>query len=418
MFRNIVITFFTRFFIAISNLVIAVLLSNYLGATGRGEQSLIITSVSLIIVITSLIGTSSISYFLPRYPFSLLIIPSYLWVLFIILICLAVLPFLSVVPKQYTSDVCFLSLLLSITNINFTVLIGHQKINSANILNFVQTFVTILVLILFFTVIRNISVDAYLKSLYAGYGAALVVSFFFIRPYITGFQRQSLDAWKDVVKKLATFGFYNQMAAFIQILNLRLSYYILNSYFGKDDVGIYSNAVSIAESIWLISRSIATVQHARIVNSSDNAWSISLTSRLNKYNLTVSLALLVILVSIPGSWYQFLFGDEFRDINRIIWTLSPGIISFGIFLILGYYFSSTGRPHVNTIANLAGIAVTLVTGFTLIPAYNSFGAGFTASLSYSAMALVVVLYYFREKKKVKGNRKATLPTGFSLSPHP
>jgi O-antigen/teichoic acid export membrane protein len=111
--------------------------------------------------------------------------------------------------------------------------------------------------------------------------------------------------------------------------------------------------------------------------------------------------LLVILVAITGSWYQLLFGHEFRDINRIIWTLSPGILFFGIFLILGYYFSSTGRPHVNTVANLAGIVITLVMGFTLIPSYSSIGAGFTASLSYGAMALVVVIYYFREKGKLK-----------------
>ncbi|OFY49602.1 MAG: hypothetical protein A2Y87_08185 [Bacteroidetes bacterium RBG_13_46_8] len=405
MFRNIVFTFFTRFFIAISNLVIAVFLSNYLGAAGRGEQSIIITSISLIIVITSLIGTSSIAYFLPRQPFSLLIIPSYIWVFFIIMVCFVVLPFLSMVPKQYTTDACILSLLLSVTNINVTVLIGHQRINSANILNFIQSFVTIVALVVFFTLFRNISVDAYLNALYAGYGAALLVSFFFLRPYFTGFQRQPLAAWKEAVKSLATFGFYNQMAAFIQILNLRLSYYILDSYFGKDDVGIYSNAVSIAESIWLITRSIAIVQHARIVNSRDNAWSVSLTSRLNRYNLAVSLALLVIMVCIPGSWYQFLFGDEFTDINRIIWTLSPGILFFGIFLILGYYFSSTGRPHVNTVANLAGIAVTLVMGFTLIPSYKTYGAGITASLSYGVMALVVAVYYYIEKQKLRGNGK-------------
>jgi O-antigen/teichoic acid export membrane protein len=398
MFRNIVLTFFTRFFIAVSSLFIAVFLSNYLGATGRGEQSIIITSISLIIVITSFIGTSSISYFLPRHPFSLLIIPSYIWVCLVILICFLALPFLSVVPGRYTTDVCILSLLLSITNVNVTVLIGHQKINSANILNFTQSFITIVVLVISFTILKAVSVKSYLYSLYAGYGTALAVSFFFIRSYFKGFQRQTLRDWKDAVKKLASFGFYNQLAAFIQILNLRLSYYILDSCFGKGDVGIYSNAVSIAESIWLISRSIATVQHARIVNSCDNTWSISLTARLNKYNLAISLALLAIMVCIPESWYMFLFGKEFTDINRIIWTLSPGIIFFGVFLILGYYFSSTGRPHVNTIANLAGIAVTLIMGFTLIPSYNTYGAGVTASLSYGAMALVVVIYYFREKR--------------------
>jgi len=95
-----------------------------------------------------------------------------------------------------------------------------------------------------------------------------------------------------------------------------------------------------------------------------------------------------------------LFGEEFTNINRIIWTLSPGILCFGIFRILGYYFSSTGRPHINTIANLAGIFITVVLGFILIPSYNSYGAGITASLSYGAMALVVTVYYFLEKRKI------------------
>jgi O-antigen/teichoic acid export membrane protein len=401
MFRNIVFTVFTRFFIAASNLVIAILLSNYLGASGRGEQSLIITSVSFIIVITSIIGTSSISYLLPRFSFSVLMIPSYLWVIFVILLCLVALPLMALVPKEYVADVCVLSFLLSIININLAVLISRQKINQANFLNFIQSFVIILMLSLSYILFSKISIKVYLWSLYAGYGTTLLISMFFIRHDFTGFRRENLSAWKEAVRKLSTLGLYNQIAAFAQIMNLRLSFYILNSYFGKEEVGIYSNAVSIAESIWLIGRSIATVQHSKIVNSRDANYSLSLTSRLNWLNLAVSLALIMLLVCIPESWYMFLFGDEFTNINRIIRTLSPGILFFGVFLILGYYFSGTGRPYVNAIANIGGLAVTLVLGFILIPALNCYGAGITASLSYGMMALIVIVFYICEKRKVR-----------------
>src|SRR4030043_472328 len=115
------------------------------------------------------------------------------------------------------------------------------------------------------------------------------MSFIFIKSYFAGFHREPFNAWMAALKKLATLGLYNQIAVFAQLLSFRLSYYILNSCFGKEEVGIYSNAVSIAESIWLIGRSIATVQHSRIVNSRDKKFSLALTSRLNRINLLISI---------------------------------------------------------------------------------------------------------------------------------
>jgi len=398
MFKNIVNTFFTRFFVAVSNLLIAVLLSNYLGASGRGEQSLIITLISFVIIITSVIGTSSISYLIPRNPFSALIIPSYLWVALVILVCYFVLPFLNLVPGHYVPDVCLLSLLLSVLNIHIMVLISHQKIKEANFLNFFQTLIILLVLAISFVLLNHKSIRSYILALYAGYGFSLLISFYLIRAFFRDFQVGSLPIWVHTIKKLAVLGFYNQVAVFTQLLSFRLSYYILNAYIGKEDVGIYSNAVSVAESIWLIGRSIGTVQHSRIVNSHDRKYSLNLTTRLNKTNMLLSMVLTAVLNSIPGSWYRLLFGKEFTDINRIIWTLSPGIVFFGIALILGYYFSSTGKHFVNAIASTAGLIITIIFGFILIPSYHTYGAGITASISYGVTALVVIVFYIRENK--------------------
>jgi O-antigen/teichoic acid export membrane protein len=94
-----------------------------------------------------------------------------------------------------------------------------------------------------------------------------------------------------------------------------------------------------------------------------------------------------------------LFGDEFTNINHIIWTLGPGIAFFGIALILGYYFSSTGKHFVNAIASFAGLIITVTLGFSIIPSMGSFGAGITASVSYGVTALVVVFFFIREKRQ-------------------
>lgn len=401
MIRNILSTFFTRFSVAIVNLVIAILLSNQLGASGRGEQSLIITLITFIIIVTSLIGSSTISYLIPRNPFSVLIIPSYLWVILIILVCFLVLPYLDLIQANYVTDVCILSLLLSVLNINISVLISHQKINKANFLNLIQTLIIVLVLVITFTFLHRRNINSYIVALYSGYGISLLISFFFIGEYFRNFRLEPLKAWKTAVSKMAALGLYNQIALFTQLLSFRLSYYMLNSYVGEEEVGIYSNAVSVAESIWLIGRSIGMVQHSKIVNSNDVNYSLSLTSQLNRLNLAVSVALITVLACIPESWYIFIFGDEFVNINRIIWTLGPGIVFFGVVLVLGYYFSSTGKHYVNAIASAAGLIMTIIIGFAVIPAYSTYGAGITASISYGITALIVFLFYLHEKRSLR-----------------
>jgi len=170
MFKNILSTFFTRFFIALFNLAIAIILSNFTGAAGRGEQSLIITLITFILIITSIIGSSSISYLLPRFRFMALIIPSYSWVILVIFAAFFVLPFLNMVPEVYNNDVCLLSLMLGIQNINSAVLISKQRINDANRVSLLQSFVIILVLLLYYLVLDRKTIQSYVNALYAGYG--------------------------------------------------------------------------------------------------------------------------------------------------------------------------------------------------------------------------------------------------------
>jgi len=399
MIRHIVSTFFTRFFIALSNLAIAVLLSNFTGAAGRGEQSLIITLITFIIIITSLIGSSSISYLLPRHSFIALIVPSYLWVIVVIIVCYIILPFLNLVDPEFIPDICNLSLVLAIVNVNTAVLISRKRIDAANRIGFFQSLMIIAWLLFSFLILGQKSINAYITALYFGYGASLILSFAYVRGYFRGISVEPLSAFLAAAKKLSVLGFFNQVAVFTQLLSFRLSYYLLNAYYGAEEVGIYSNAVSIAESVWLIGRSMATVQHSRIVNSNDAEYSLDLTSRINRINLYITIALVILMACIPDQFYTWVFGKEFFGINRIIQIIGPGIIFFGIALILGYYFSSTGKHYVNALASTAGLIVTVVLGFVLIPRYESVGAGISASISYGVTALVVWYYYSRERKK-------------------
>lgn len=73
----------------------------------------------------------------------------------------------------------------------------------------------------------------------------------------------------SVVSQMFRYGLQNQVAHITQLLSFRLSYYVLGEYKGLAAVGVFGNGISIAESIWLIAKSMSLVQYSWVANSDD-----------------------------------------------------------------------------------------------------------------------------------------------------
>ena len=79
MLKSILGNFSVRFSSAIFNLLIAVLVSQFLGAAGKGEQSLILASITIVLLFHNLVSGASIIYLASRLNPQKLLIVSYLW---------------------------------------------------------------------------------------------------------------------------------------------------------------------------------------------------------------------------------------------------------------------------------------------------------------------------------------------------
>ena len=84
--------------------------------------------------------------------------------------------------------------------------------------------------------------------------------------------------------------------------------------------------------------------------------------------------------------------------TSLIRILAPGILLYCIFLIIGHYYSGTGRYQMNTFAALCGLVATVVCGFTLIPKYDVTGAAITSAGSYSVNAIFLFVFFVKESR--------------------
>jgi len=384
MLKQVLHTFISKVALGVFNLLLAVIISQYLGASGKGAQGLIITTISLSVVIAGVIGAGGLTYLAPRFRIGLLYWPSLLMPLLVALGAGLVLSLTRMVPEQYQLSVVILIVIQGWFSLHQALLQANKQILKANYASLLQVAGMIFGAVVFIYGGLERSVTGYIYSLFFGNCVGLVMSFVCSLPYLRGVFRifqNPLHLW-IAIRRLFHYGFFNQLDIFTQMLSFRFAYYVLWQFEDLALVGIYSNGVALVEAVWLISRSLTMVQHAQIVNSRNAHYKVRLTITFAQLAFILSLLAVGVMLLIPSGFYQWLFGREFGGVRNVIASLSVGVIGFSMSFVFSGYFSGIGRHSVNSRASIAGLLVTIVGVWFFTPLWGFWGAGLASSLAY------------------------------------
>jgi hypothetical protein len=133
MWRSIFGNFGVRVLSALLNLGLVILFSQLTGAVGKGEQSLLLTSVAIITIFDSLVGGAALVYFSSRYSWKQLIKASYAWVLVVSTFSFLVLEAFHVFETKYLLHVILLSAISSVSSVHASLLLGQQRLKVFNL---------------------------------------------------------------------------------------------------------------------------------------------------------------------------------------------------------------------------------------------------------------------------------------------
>jgi O-antigen/teichoic acid export membrane protein len=277
MVKSIVNTLSTKFLSAVFSFLILLITSNYLGSEGRGQISLLIASITIVLLIANFVGGNTLIYLTPRKPIGELLLVSYLWSLLTILATFITLNALHAFEFQTCLHISVLSLLFSLSSVHVSILYGKENIETANKINLFQVVAHFFILSACFLVFDFKNIDTFIYSLYFTYLMAFILSAYSIKKYIHSPFSFKL---KGTMRMAFSLGAIAQLANIFQFLNYRLDVYLLNKYDSIANLGIYSTTVAIAESVLLLGGSFALVQFSKISNTEDAGQSIAITTKL------------------------------------------------------------------------------------------------------------------------------------------
>jgi O-antigen/teichoic acid export membrane protein len=221
----------------------------------------------------------------------------------------------------------------------------------------------------------------------------------------------------DALSRALRFGLQNWGANLLQQINYRIDVLIVGGFASAGAVGVYSVAVTLTSLAGVLPQALGTVVFPRIASldesmligevtpaDSDAAAAKSVRHAvLLTFPIGMAISVLL-LVGVP-----LFYGDKFSDTTLLGFVLLPGVLLLGISRVLSFTIQGRGYPRYVFFVGAVTVPLTLALYFTLIPAFNAWGAATASSISY-ALTTGLMLFFFRRVTRISV-RRAFVPRG-------
>ena len=398
--KNTMITFVTRAVTVIFSIGITIIIARILGPGGQGIYSLAILLPTLLLIFTGFgINVASVFYigkrkYSPKEVFGQNIIFTFLISIFAILIGLIIIFFFSDklfpgVEKEYLFLALSLIPFALFFDLASSILLGLQKIKKYNIISFLQSLL-FLVLVGILLLGFRFWITAAISAQVFSYVLTGIILFFITKKETGGLL---LKFNKQYFQNALSYGFKVYLGGIFSFLHYRMDLFLINFFINPIAVGFYYVAVKLAEGIWLLSTSAATVLFPKVTSEEDSKQLKEFTPLVCRNVLFITF-LIAFLLFVFSRWIIVLFySEEFLDSVRPFQILLIGTLFTAGWRILANDIQGRGKPILNTYIIIFSAILNIILNILWIPRWGIQGAAWATVVSYLTALIVTVFIY-------------------------
>ncbi len=383
-------TAFFRLLSTVSNFLIALLLSHFMGARIKGDSTIFVTTITFLVFFCNIVGGQALVYLVPRFRMENLVIPAYIWSLMVAGVSFFLFYYFDVFTLRRSLNICLISILSSTVNINAAVLLAKQDIRRYNILTVLPVVITLIGLVIAIAGFGSDDIYGYLYPMYAGFMIAVILSFVYVRQHI---HVSSPTTVFDDIDSSLKYGLGFQVFDLLQLLNFRFYFFLLYHIQGASDLGLFSIGVSILEVVWILGRSVSVIHYSDFSNHENQQLAVLKTLRYLKVVVPTSALMLLMIALCPSHVYGMVFGASFAEVKYLVKWLFPGVMMYSITLVIQGIYMSRARYGRLIFAQLVSLLLSVALCYLWIPHYFFSGASAAASVSYIVCSFIMLAFF-------------------------
>lgn len=393
------LVFLVRILSGVISITTNLYLAKTLGPAGKGILSLLIMVLGLIVLIASLGYQISGTYYAAKKEFPRAdILTTTIIFTFLVSVVTLILSVLFFQPLQtyifHGVPVAFIIIILSAMPFYLFVFYMGDIFWA---MSYPWHFVAVSLATVITYLILSIALVGILKLGVAGAVWAFVFSFYFSGSLalILAFK---MNSWqfhfnRNYLNHAIKYGMKAHIGRLSQQVTYRVDIPLVSYFSGFGATGYYSIAVSLAELLWYIPRTVSFVLFPRVarIGAKDTG---TMTAMLIRSSLWISIVFAIFLYL--GSTVLITFWlPAYHSSLSILLLLIPGIVVSNIFQLLTSDLLGRGEPALVSSIAVASSIVAIVLYFLLIPKFGPWGAAAGSSIAYILQAIVAAWVWVR-----------------------
>ena len=204
--------------------------------------------------------------------------------------------------------------------------------------------------------------------------------------FFASVQRPSVE----LARRIASYGMRGQVGGVMTLLNLRLDFILLGILTGPAVLGVYAVASKFAELVKVPGMALTYVLYPRFAR--DGAGSAA------KARAMIPKAGLLTAGVVAPLWglsylLPVIYGSGFKGAVLPAQIILLGLILEGVAGVVSGFLYGIGRPGLNSMAMLVGLATTVALDVVLIPPFGVTGAAIASAVAYTATQLTLLCFF-------------------------
>ena len=222
----------------------------------------------------------------------------------------------------------------------------------------------------------------------AGHWIAFVIYAWLLRDELGG----SLAPSGRLVREMAGYAARIYFAGLLAYVVIRVDVLLVNGYLGSSEAGYYTLAVAISDMLYVFPLVVAVNMFPRLSRGGTNETSAEVFRAV----ALVFAVVCAVTALLAKPLIRIFYGVEFDPSAALFWWLAPGAFAAGILNILSYHFAARGYPIRILLYWAAALVLNMGMNIALLPAYGTYIASLSSSVTYVALLVVHARLFSRD----------------------
>ncbi len=202
----------------------------------------------------------------------------------------------------------------------------------------------------------------------------------------------------SLVRQFMLFSSLAYLGNVATFFNYKLDFWIVDSYWGKSQLGIYSLASQLSQLLWILPAAISSVLYTYASNCSQET-AVGYAIRLKQIAFLGTLLLGIIGLILAYFFIPVLYGNAFIPAFGLMKIFMIGVIPFSIPTVLASFFAARGNFRISFVISIVILFFSVAMYFAFIPMWGIIGGAISSAVAY-LLASVMCEFWFCKSYKV------------------